>query len=115
MDEFKKNLDQALTEAEQMSGQPFADVTLCIAGTSLQIHRNKGMIAVPNEEISNEDVNRVLDMAQNGLTLSNQEILKIIPESFTVDLESRVKSPVGMAAKKLEVLAHVFSVSTNTV
>lgn len=70
------------------------------------------MIAVPNEEISQDDVNRVLEMAQNGLSLSNQSILKIIPESFAVDLENYVKSPIGMQAKKLEVNAHVFSVST---
>ena len=112
MEEFKKNLDESLSEAENMSGQQFTSVSICLSGTSISVDQNKGMIAVPDEEISQDDVNRVLDMAQNGLSLNNQTILKIIPESFSVDLENYVKSPIGMQAKKLEVNAHIFSVST---
>lgn len=112
MEEFKKNLDESLTEAENMAGQQFPHVGICLSGTGIQIHSNKGMIAIPSNEITQDDVNRVLDMAQNGITLSNQTVLKIIPESFSVDLEHHVKSPVGMSAKKLEVTAHIFTVPT---
>lgn len=112
MEEFKKNLDESLSEAENMSGQQFTNVSVCLSGTNIFVDQNKGMIAVPDEEITQDDVNRVLDMAQNGLSLNNQTILKIIPESFSVDLENYVKSPIGMQAKKLEVNAHIFSISS---
>ena len=112
MEEFKKNLDESLTEAENMAGQQFPHVGICLSGTGIQIHHNKGMIAIPTNEVTQDDVNRVLDMAQNGITLTNQTVLKIIPESFSVDLEHHVKSPVGMSAKKLEVNAHIFTIPT---
>lgn len=112
MEEFKKNLDESLTEAENMAGQQFPHVGICLSGTGIQIHHNSGMIAIPSSEITQEDVNRVLDMAQNGISVANQTVLKIIPESFSVDLENHVKSPVGMSAKKMEVNAHIFTVPT---
>lgn len=52
-------------------------------------------------------------MAKNGVDLPNREILKVIPEYFVVDLEEGVKNPVGMSARKLEVVATIFSMSSN--
>lgn len=72
------------------------------------------MITIPSSEITQEDVNRVLDLAQSSLSLSNQTVLKIIPESFSVDLEEDIKTPVGMSAKKLEVVAHIFTIPTTS-
>jgi len=59
------------------------------------------------------DIDRVLDMAKGGVELPNREILKIIPDTFVVDLEEGIKSPLGMKARKLEVRANIFSASSN--
>ena len=113
MEEFKKNLDASLQEAENMSGQQFSSVHVVTSGTTIQAKQNQGMIAVPGEEITSDDISRVLDMAQSGLQLQNQSVLKIIPEFFSVDLEPHVKSPIGMSANKLEVNANIFSIADN--
>lgn len=63
--------------------------------------------------MTSDDVERVLDMAKNGVEIPNREILKIVPEYFIVDIEEGVKNPVGMSARKLEVSAHIFSVNRN--
>jgi len=52
-------------------------------------------------------------MAKNGVDMPNKEILKVIPEYFVVDLEEGVKNPLGMSARKLEVVAHIFSMNVN--
>lgn len=52
-------------------------------------------------------------MARNGVDLPNKEILKVIPEYFVVDLEEGVKNPLGMSARKLEVVANIFSMNKN--
>jgi len=52
-------------------------------------------------------------MARNGVDLPNREILKVFPEYFIVDLEEGVKNPIGMSARKLEVIAHIFSMNKN--
>jgi cell division protein FtsA len=55
----------------------------------------------------------VLEMCKNGVDMPNKEILKVIPEYFVVDLEEGVKNPLGMSARKLEAVAHIFSMNLN--
>jgi len=114
MDEFKNNIDTSLSEAERMTGEQVAQVYLSLSGSGIDVSSNRGIVAVPDNEVSEDDVNRSLDMAQNGVDLMNRTVLKVIPETFTIDLESGIKNPVGMAAKKLEVKAHIFSAGSNT-
>ena len=114
MDEFKNNIDVSLSEAERMTGEQVAQVYLSVAGSGIEVVTNRGIVAIPDSEVTEEDINRSLDMAQNGVDMTNRVVLKVIPETFTVDLESGVKNPIGMAAKKLEVKAHIFSTGVNT-
>lgn len=113
MEEFKDNLDKSLEEAEKMAGEQISGACISLNSSSFEVMSNKGIIAVSGEEISSDDVDRVLDMARNGVDLPNREILKIIPEYFVVDLEQGVKNPVGMSARKLEVVANIFSMNSN--
>lgn len=113
MEEFKSNLDTSLEEAEKMAGEQISGAYLSLNSSSLEVISSKGIIAVSGEEITSDDVDRVLDMARNGVDLPNREILKVIPEYFVVDLEEGVKNPVGMSARKLEVVAHIFSMNRN--
>lgn len=113
MEEFKSNLDTSLEEAEKMAGEQISGAYISLNSSSLEVISSKGIIAVSGEEITSDDVDRVLDMARNGVDLPNREILKVIPEYFVVDLEEGVKNPVGMSARKLEVVAHIFSMNRN--
>lgn len=113
MEEFKSNLDKSLEEAEKMSGEQVTGVNISFNSSSFDVVTSKGIIAVSGDEISSEDIDRVLDMAKNGVDLPNREILKVVPEYFIVDLEEGVKNPVGMSARKLEVVANIFSMNKN--
>lgn len=73
-----------------------------------------GIVAVSGLDVTEEDVNRALDMSQNGVDLLNRTVLKVIPESFSLDLENGIKNPIGMSGKKLEVKSHIIAVSANT-
>lgn len=113
MEEFKSNLDKSLEEAEKMAGEQVHGAFVSFNSSSFEVVDNKGIIAISGEEIETSDIERVLDMAKNGISLPNREVLKVIPDSFTVDLEDGIKSPIGMSARKLEVRANIFSISTN--
>ncbi len=113
MEEFKSNLDSSLEEAEKMSGEQVAWVNISFNSSSFDVVTSKWIIAVSWDEISSEDIDRVLDMARNGVDLPNREILKVVPEYFIVDLEEGVKNPIGMSARKLEVIANIFSMNKN--
>jgi len=113
MEEFKSNLDSSLEEAEKMSGEPVTGVNISLNSSSFDVVTSKGIIAVSGDEISQDDIERVLEMARNGVDLPNREILKVVPDYFIVDLEEGVKNPVGMSARKLEVVANIFSMNKN--
>ena len=115
MEEFKSNLDNSLEEAEKMSGEQITGANISFNSSSFEVITSKGIIAISWDEISQDDIDRVLEMAKNGIDLPNREILKVVPEYFVVDLEEWVKNPLGMSARKLEVIAHIFSMNTNII
>ena len=113
MEEFKNNIDKSLEEAEKMAGQQVSHVYLSLNSSSFEVVSNRWVIAISWEEITQDDVDRVLDMTRSWVDFPNREILKVIPESFSVDVEDGVKNPVWMSARKLEVIARIFSINTN--
>ena len=113
MEEFKSNLDNSLEEAEKMSWEQVTWVNLSFNSSSFEVVTSKGIIAISGEEINQDDIDRVLDMARNGIDLPNREILKVVPEYFVVDAEEGVKNPLWMSARKLEVIANIFSMNNN--
>ncbi len=113
MEEFKSNLDKSLEEAEKMAWEQVSWAFISFNSSSFEVIDNKWIIAISWEEIESWDIERVLDMAKNGISMPNKEVLKVIPDSFTVDLEEWIKSPIGMSARKLEVRANIFSISSN--
>jgi cell division protein FtsA len=113
MEEFKSNLDLALGEAEKMTGEQVWQVCLGLSSVHIDVTRKTGIVAIAGADVSDEDVNRALDISQNGVDLMNRTVLKVIPESFGLDLENGIKNPIGMSGKKLEVRSHIISMSTN--
>jgi len=113
MQDFMDNLDKSLIDAEKMSWEQITWAYLSLNSSSFDIIHSKWVIAISWDEITKEDVERVLDMAKSQSELPNKDILKVIPEYFVVDLEDWVKNPIGMTARKLEVVAHIFTINTN--
>lgn len=113
MEDFKDNLDKSLLEAEKMAWEQITWAYVSFNSSSYDVIVNKWVIAISWDEISPEDVDRVLDMAKSWVDMPNKEILKVIPEYFVVDLEDGVKNPVWMSARKLEVVAHIFTMNSN--
>ncbi|MDD2515967.1 MAG: cell division protein FtsA [Candidatus Gracilibacteria bacterium] len=115
MEQFKDDIENSLGEAEKMTGEMASQVYLSVSGTGIDTYVSSGIVAISGNEVTESDINRALDMAQNGFDFSNKEILKVIPEEFSCDLESGIKNPIGMLAKKLEVKAHIFTIGTNII
>lgn len=113
MEEFKNNLDKSLEEAEKMAWEHVSGAYISFNSSSFEVIKNKWVVAVSGWEIMTEDIDRALDMAKNGVDLPNRDTLKVIPENFIVDLEDWVKNPVWMSARKLEVVANIFSMNSN--
>lgn len=114
MEEFKNNLDSSLEEAEKMAWEQVSWAFISFNISGFEVIKNKWIISVSGNEVTEDDINRALDKAESWVDIQNKEILKVIPESFVVDLEEGIKNPVWMKARKLEVITNIFSMNSNT-
>jgi cell division protein FtsA len=107
-------IDDALGEAERMSGYQVDIATISINGTHIMSTHADGMIAVgsANHEIVNEDIVRIEEVATLGKIPANREILEVIPHAYKLDGQDNIKNPLGMTGTRLEIDAHVLSVLT---
>lgn len=107
-------IDDALGDAERMSGYQVDAATININGTHILSTHADGMIAVGsvNHEITEEDIMRIEEVATLGKVPANREILDVIPHSYKLDGQDNIKNPVGMTGTRLEINAHVVSVLT---
>ena len=104
-------IDQALGDAERMSGHEVNDATISVNGSHILSTKADGMIAVgmADHEITAEDLRRLEEVATTGKVPANREILEIVPFSYTLDGQGGVKDPIGMTGTRLEILANVVS------
>lgn len=109
------NITTALEDAERMSGIPLHHIFVGIGGAHIEAFNSKGVIAVGGNEISDDDVSRVIEAAQAVSMPPNRRILRIIPKSYAVDEQRGIKHPVGMTGIRLEVDAHIITGQSQTV
>lgn len=111
VEETINSIAASIEDAERMAGEPINHVFLGISGNHIESMNSKGVIAVSNSnnEITEDDVDRVLEAAQAVNIPSNRRILRIIPKTFVVDEQRGIKYPVGMTGVRLEVEAHIIT------
>ena len=104
-------IDQALGDAERMSGYEVNAATISVNGSHIVSTKADGMIAVgmADHEVAEEDVSRLEDVATTGKVPANREILEVVPFSYTLDEQGGIKDPVGMTGTRLEINANVVS------
>lgn len=104
-------IDDALGEAERMSGYQVNEATISINGTHILSTHADGMIAVgsADHEISHDDLSRIEEVATLGKVPANREILDVVPHAYKLDGQDNIKDPLGMTGTRLEIDAHVVS------
>lgn len=113
VEETVSAITSALEEAERMSGVPITDGFVGISNPHVTCTISKGVIAISRAdgEITEMDVQRVIEAARAIALPPNYQIIDVIPKSFTIDGQRDIKDPVGMNGIRLEVEAHVIGAS----
>lgn len=104
-------IDDALGEAERMSGYQVDAATISVNGSHILSTKADGMIAVgaADHEITAEDLARIEEVATLGKVPPNREILEVVPHSYRLDGQDNIKDPLGMTGTRLEINANVVS------
>jgi len=104
MEETIQNVHAAVQRAEAMAGVPIKRAYLAVNGMHINTQTSRGVIAVSraDNEISQNDIDRVVKAASVVSLPPNREIIHVIPKNFIVDGTEYVKNPLGMKGVRLE-------------
>lgn len=108
---------EAVERAEQSSGYQIERAYVGVTGAHISSRNSQGVVGVARRDrgITPDDVDRALEAAGAIVLPQNQELIHIIPRSYTVDGQSGVRDPLGMHGFRLEVEAHVVMGSSTAV
>lgn len=102
-------IKNAVAQAEAQAGRKIKYVHVGIAGHHIKSLQHRGNIIRKNgdEEISAEDIEKLISDMYNLTVSPGEEIIDVIPQEFTVDGEPGIKNPVGMLGTHLEANFHI--------
>lgn len=109
INETIKNISQSLENAERMAGESIDSAFVSVSGNHLKAIPSKGVVAVSGQEITQEDVGRVIEAAQTLPLPMNRIIVRVVPRMFTIDNQEGIKQPIGMSGIRLEVDAEIIT------
>ena len=102
-----QSIQRALEEAELMADCKINNVYTGIAGSHIKSLNSHGMVKIKDAEVSQMDVDRVVDTARAIALPADQQILHILTQEFIIDGQEDVREPLGMSGMKLEVKVHI--------
>ncbi|MFQ6618024.1 MAG: cell division protein FtsA [Fidelibacterota bacterium] len=111
-----ESIENALEEAELMAGVNVDSAYVGIAGDHIRSINSEGVIAISrsnnnritdDNEITEEDIRRVIDAAKAVSLPIDREILHILPQEFVVDDRYGIKDPIGLSGIRLQAKVHI--------
>jgi len=100
-------IQRALEEAELMADCKITEVYTGIAGSHIKSFNSQGMVAIKEKEVSQMDIDRVIETAKAVQIPNDQQILHILNQEFIIDGQEDVREPLGMSGVRLEVKVHI--------
>ena len=114
IDATVSSISQAIEEAEHMAGCDISTVYAGIAGGHVKGFNSHGIVAVKDKEITESDVERVIEAAKALAIPMDREILHVLPQQYVIDEQDGIRDPLGMAGVRLEAKVHVTTVSVTS-
>jgi cell division protein FtsA len=109
------SIQRVLEEAELMADCRIAEVTTGIAGSHIRSLNSSGMVAIKEKEVTQADIDRVIDTAKAIAIPNDQQILHILAQEFIIDGQDGVREPLGMSGVRLEVKVHIVTGAVSAV
>lgn len=106
-------IQRAVEEAELMAGCRIHSVFAGIAGSHIRSMNSHGIVAIRDREVTQADIDRVIDAAQAVAIPADQKILHILPQEFVIDNQEGIKEPLGMSGVRLEAKVHLVTCAVN--
>lgn len=108
---------KAVSDAELMAGLKVDSVIAGLSGDHVRSINSHGVIAVArsDREITELDVERVIEAARAVAIPADREIIHVLPQEYIIDEQTGIKVPVGMSGVRLETEVHIVTAAATAV
>jgi cell division protein FtsA len=107
IDSTVQSVQRAVEEAELMAGCQIRHVYTGIAGSHIRSFNSHGIVAIKDQEVTAQDVERVIEAAKAVAIPADQKTLHVLPQEFIIDHQEGIKEPCGMSGVRLEAKVHM--------
>jgi cell division protein FtsA len=101
----------AVSIAADKANVDIGEVIVGIAGQHIKSMQHRGMITRQSleDEVSQKDVDHLIDNMHRLVMSPGEEIIHVIPQEYIIDSESGIKNPIGHAGIRLEGNFHIIT------
>ena len=107
IDSTMQAIQRSIEEAELMADCKINAVFTGIAGSHIKSLNSHGMVKIKEAEVTQMDIDRVVETARAIALPADQQILHILTQEFIIDGQDDVRDPLGMSGMKLEAKVHI--------
>ncbi|RKZ97093.1 MAG: cell division protein FtsA, partial [Gammaproteobacteria bacterium] len=104
-----QSIQRAVEEAELMAGCQIHSVYAGIAGSHIRSLNSHGTVAIRDKEVTQSDIERVLDAAKAVHFPGDQQLLHVMPQEYIIDNQEGIREPIGMSGVRLEAKVHLIT------
>ena len=100
LDANKFEIKAAIEEAELMAGCEISHVYAGIAGGHISGFNSHGIVAVKDHEVSQSDIDRVIDAARAIAIPLDREVIHILPREYIIDEQDGIRKHIKIFVKR---------------
>jgi cell division protein FtsA len=104
-------VEECIERTEQEAGRTVEELYVSIPASNLVGINSRGVVAVSakNKEVTQHDVERVLEVARAIVVPMDREIIHSLPQQFSLDNQDGIPNPVNMIGVRLGAEVHVIT------
>ncbi len=107
-------ISASVHKAERSSGYDISRAFVSVAGNHIASISSRGMVGITGTRgVSRDDLDKAMDAARAIAIPHNREVLHVVPRSYSLDGQERVRTPIGMHGFRLELEAHIITASSS--
>ena len=108
IDQVANSIKQAVNDAKRIAGTNVHKAIVSISTNYTKSIKSYGIVNIPENEITNGEINRATQTAIYNASIPNDYVLlQGIPYNFKVDETDDIEDPEGMSGSRLEVSMHI--------
>lgn len=109
-------ISASVHKAEKSSGYEIGRAFVSVAGNHIASINSRGVTGISGQRgVNLEDIEKALEAARAIAIPHNREVLHVVPRSYSLDGQERVRSPLGMHGFRLEVEAHIITAASTSI